>query len=379
MYRSLVRPLLFRLDAEQAHKLTIAFCDVLGNLPFFGKAADWLRPARYSALQTSLAGLVLDSPIALGAGFDKNGRALPVLSKLGFGAIEIGAVSSEPCAGNTGCRAIRLVDEEAVLTRYGVPNDGAKQVAPRFARHARKGRSVPVGINVIWNSSNKPDSSIHEVVAEIAAALAEFEGLVDYATINFACPNIRGESHFDDIGNVRLLFEALDVRRPAVPVFLKFRHRADVRWMDELVALSLEFPWVRGFIPIVHVMRLMNLAAADGTPSLKGSISGAPLKDATLEVIRLWYQKIDRRQHALIATGGISSAPDVFEAMAAGATAVQIFTSMVYQGPYAVRRMNAELAVLMDAAAISSTKELTGSACAVPRQPVTTPAQKVSA
>jgi dihydroorotate dehydrogenase len=379
VYQSVLRPLLFRLDAERAHNLTIAFCDVLGSLPFFSTVAGWFKAARCPALSTSLGGMVLDSPIALGAGFDKNGRALAVLSTLGFGAIEIGAVSSQPCAGNTGCRALRLVNEQAVVTRYGVPNDGARNVAPRFERHARQVRRVPTGINVIWNSSSKPDSSIHEVVAEIAAALAAFDGLVDYATINFACPNIRGESHFDDIGNVRLLFEALDARKPAVPVFLKFRHRADPRWMDGLVTLSLEFAWVRGFIPIVHVMRLMNPGAADGAAPLKGSISGAPLKDATIDVIRLWYPKIDHRQHALIATGGISSAADVFEAMAAGATAVQVFTTMVYKGPYAVRRMNAELAVLMDAVGIRSTKDLTGSACAVPRLPIITNTKRVTA
>ncbi|MES2189848.1 MAG: alpha-hydroxy-acid oxidizing protein [Pseudomonadota bacterium] len=379
LYHSVIRPILFRLDAERAHKLTIAFCDVLGRLPFFSRLAGWLKAARHPALRTLLGGMVLDSPIALGAGFDKDGRALAVLSTLGFGAIEVGAVSSQPCAGNTGCRAVRLVAEEAVLTRYGVPNDGACRVALRFARHARLVRNVPVGVNVIWNSSSKPDSSIQEVVAEIAAALAGFDGLADYVTVNFACPNIRGESHFDDIQNVRLLFEALDARRPVIPVFLKFRHRADVRWMDDLVALSLEFPWVRGFIPIVHVMRLMNPDATDGAPPLKGSISGAPLKDATLDVIRLWYQRIDRSRHVLIATGGISSAADVFEAMAAGATAVQVFTAMVYQGPYAVRRMNAELAVLMNAAGIRSTKELTGSACAVPPLPVSTRTKKATA
>lgn len=379
VYTSLVRPLLFRLDAERAHRLTIACCDLAGDLPFFRTVASWLKPATRPRLRTAVAGMELDSPIALGAGFDKNGRALAVLSSLGFGAIEIGAVSSQPCAGNSGCRAVRLVDERAVLTCYGVPNDGAKRVAPRFASHARTGRDVPVGVNVIWNSSTKPDSSIHEVVTEIVAAFVAFDGLVDYATINFACPNIRGESHFDDIANVRLLFEALDAHTPAVPVFLKFRHRDDPRWMDELVALSLEFPWVRGFIPIVHVMRLINEGAAQGVAPLKASISGAPLKGATIEVIRLWYQKIDRHKHVLVATGGISSAADVFEAMAAGATAVQVFTTMVYNGPYAVRRMNAELAALMAAAGMASTKDLTGSACALPRLPVHADTDKVMA
>lgn len=379
VYRSIVRPLLFRLDAERAHRLTIACCSLAGGLPFFRAIANWLKPTKYPCLRKSVAGMQLDSPIALGAGFDKNGRALAVLSTLGFGAIEIGAVSSQPCAGNSGCRAVRLVDECAVLTRYGVPNDGAKKVAPRFASHARTGRSVPVGINVIWNSSTKPDSSIQEVVTEIVAAFVEFDGLVDYATINFACPNIRGESHFDDIANVRLLFEALDAHKPAVPVFLKIRHRDDPRWMGDLVALSLQFPWVRGFIPIVHVMRLMNEGSAQGVASMKASISGAPLKGATIEVIRLWYQKIDRRKHVLVATGGISSAADVFEAMAAGATAVQVFTTMVYNGPYAVRRMNAELVALMNAAGMASTQDLTGSTCALPRLPVITGRNKVIA
>lgn len=369
VYRSFLRPILFRMDAEKTHKLTIAFCEVVGKLPVLqtlvhrvlGKRADPL-------LQTRVAGMALASPIALGAGFDKNGRALRLLSALGFGCIEIGAVSMQPCAGNAGCRAVRLVDEKAVLTRYGVPNDGVQKVASRFARHQR---SVPVGINVIWNSSGKPESSIHEVVADMTAALAGFDGLVDYATINFACPNIRGESHFDDLDNVRILFEALDTLSPAMPVFLKFRHRADLRWMDGLVALSLQFAWVRGFIPIVHVMRPMG-PGAGAASSMKGSISGAPLKDATVGVVRLWYSSVDRRRHVLVATGGVSSAQDVFEVMAAGATFVQVFTTMVYNGPTVARQMNRELAGLMRAAGIASTAQLTGSARGLPQATTST-------
>ncbi|MDB5964394.1 MAG: dihydroorotate dehydrogenase 2 [Polaromonas sp.] len=379
LYRSVVRPLLFRLDAERAHQLAIAFCAWSGGLPLFRTVTGWFGATRHPVLRTPLAGMVLASPIGLGAGFDKNGKALAVLSTLGFGAIEIGAVSSQPCAGNAGCRAVRLVDEAAVLTRYGVPNEGARQVAARFARHRQHDGRVPVGINVIWNSSSKPEAPVHEVVAEIAAALAAFDIVADYATLNFACPNIRGEGHFDDIGHVRLLFEAVDALRPAMPVFVKFRHRADLRWIDGLVALSLEFPWVRGFMPIVHVMRSMGISATNGETTLQGSLSGAPLKQATLDVIRLWYSRIDHSRHALLASGGISSAADVFEAMAAGATAVQLFTAMVYQGPYAVRRMNAELAALMDAAGISSTSTLTGSACAVPHAPAGVHAESLGA
>ena len=201
---------------------------------------------------------------------------------------------------------------------------------------------------------------------EIAAALHAFTGLIDYATINFACPNIRGESHFNDIGNVRLLFEALDRNRPAHPVFLKFRHRPDLHWIEALVALSLAFPWVSGFIPIVHQMRPMpHGVAADGTP-LKGSISGTPLKEPTLEIVRQWYAAIDRTRHVVVATGGISSAADVYEALAAGASAVQVFTAMVYQGPSAIGRMNAELDALLARAGVATPAQLVGSALPLP-------------
>jgi dihydroorotate dehydrogenase len=232
-------------------------------------------------------------------------------------------------------------------------------VRPRMAAHVRR---VPTGVNIIWNSSSKPDSAIREVVADMAATLAAFEGATSYATLNFACPNIKGESHFNDLDNVRLLFEAVEATKPKVPVFVKFRHRPDPAWIQGLVSLSRRHAWVQGFIPIAHVMRPMGITAADGVTMLKGSISGEAIREESLDIVRCWAPYLDRSRHALVATGGISSARHVFDAMAAGATFVQLVTAMVYHGPGVVRDMNDELARLMHAAGLSSTAELIGSA-----------------
>jgi dihydroorotate dehydrogenase (fumarate)/dihydroorotate dehydrogenase len=310
-------------------------------------------------LRTQVGPLSFDSPVCLGAGFDKNARAVDVLSTLGFGAIEVGAVSLQPCPGNAGCRAIRLVDERSVATRYGVPNEGATVVRPRLA--ARAGR-VPIGVNIIWNSGSRPESAIEEVVADMAATVAAFEGVASYMTLNFACPNIRGESHFNDLANVRLLFDAVHASRPAIPVFLKFRHRPDPVWIEGLVTLSKRYPWVQGFIPIAHVMREMGVTAADGVTMLRGSISGEAIREESLEIVRRWAPFIDQRRHVLVATGGISSARHVFDAMAAGAGFVQIVAALVYEGPGVARQINDDLARLLQTAGYSSTADLVGRA-----------------
>ena len=366
-YSRSIRPLLFRMDAEKSHDFTIGLCEAVGKIPFSESIVRWLFAGHADPLlRTEALGLTLQSPVALGAGFDKNGRALSVLSALGFGAIEIGAVSMQPCPGNSGCRSVRLEGEEAVLTRYGVPNDGVEKILPRFARHRR---TVPTGINVIWNSSLKPDSPVEDVVADIAAGIDSFSGCVDYATVNFACPNIRGESHFDDIANVRMMFEAIDATRPQMPVLLKFRHRDDALWIKNLVDLSRAYPWVKGFIPIAHAMRLMGPRAGAASAHFKGSISGAPLKDETISIVRRWFDAIDKERHLVVATGGITTAEDIFEAIAAGATFVQVYTAMVYRGPGLARRLNEGLLQLMQAAGMVSTAQLRGSRATTPAMP----------
>lgn len=347
------------MDGEQAHNLTISLCEFAGRHRSLKSLIDW-QSSSNRKLSLQVAGLHLSSPVALGAGFDKNARALNVLSRLGFGAIEIGAVSAQPCAGNTGCRAIRLIDDRSVVTRYGVPNDGATKVASRFERRES---SIPVGVNIIWNNSGNPGASIHEIVQEISTATSQLLGCVDYATINFACPNMKGGSHFDEIDNIRILLNKLDELDPQIPVFLKLKHHeGDDTWLDDFLNLTGKYAWISGFIPIIHSMRDMGDAAARGGDRLRGSVSGAIIKDASLEMIRVWYRKMDRDRHALVATGGLSSAQDVYNAIAAGASFVQIFAGMIFEGPFLVRRINRELVELMNTSGVESIAALRGSA-----------------
>ena len=359
LYKTLFRPFLFRMDGEQAHNLTISVCEFAGRHRVLKSLIG--RPVRSDKkLALQVAGLHLSSPVALGAGFDKNARALNVLSRLGFGAIEIGAVSAQPCAGNTGCRAVRLTDDGSVVTRYGVPNDGAIAVVPRFKRREC---SIPVGVNIIWNNSGNPEASIHEIVQEISLATSQFLDCVDYATINFACPNMKGGSHFDEIENICILLNKLDELNPKIPIFLKLKHHeGDYVWLNDFLRLSGNYSWISGFIPIIHSMRDMGDAAARGGNRLRGSISGDLIKDASLDMIRVWYQKMDRDRHILVATGGLSNAQDVYNSIAAGANFVQIFTGMIFEGPFLASRINRELVELMNASGFESVAALRGSA-----------------
>ena len=360
LYKALFRPFLFLMDGEQAHNLAISLCEFAGRYRTLKSLIG--RPGSSDKkLVLQVAGLNLCSPVALGAGFDKNARAINILSRLGFGAIEIGAVSAQPCAGNAGCRAIRLIDDRSVVTRYGVPNDGTNAIAPRFAHRER---SIPVGVNIIWNNSGNPAASIHEIVQEISLATSQLLDCVDYATINFACPNMKGGSHFDDIENIRILLNKLDELDPKIPIFLKLKHHeSDEAWLDDFLSLTCKYSWISGFIPIIHSMREMGHATEHGGKKLRGSVSGALIKEESLNMIRVWYRKMDRDRHALVATGGLSSAQDVYNAIAAGASFVQIFAGMIFEGPFLARRINHELVELMNTFGVESVAALRGSAC----------------
>jgi len=359
LYKALFRPFFFLMDGEQAHNLAISLCKFAGRHRTL-KSLVGRQGCSDKKLALQVAGLNLCSPVALGAGFDKNARGINILSRLGFGAIEIGAVSAKPCAGNAGCRAIRLIDDRSVVTRYGVPNDGATAIAPRLECRDRR---IPVGVNVIWSNSGNPGASIHEIVREISLATSQLLDCVDYATINFACPNMKGGSHFEDIENIRILLNKLDELDPKVPIFLKLKHHeGDEAWLDDFLSLTCEYKWISGFIPIIHLMRNMGNATDHGGKQLRGSVSGALIKDASLKMIRVWYQKMDRDRHALVATGGLTSAQDVYNAISAGASFVQIFAGMIFEGPFLARRINRELVELMNVFGVESIAALRGSA-----------------
>jgi dihydroorotate dehydrogenase len=349
VYRRLVRPALFRLDAERAHDLTVRAAELASRSPRLCRAVAALDADPRLAVE--VAGLRFPTPIGLAAGFDKSARAVPLLSVLGFGHVEIGSVSADPSAGNPRPRLARLPAERAIAVAYGVPNDGAERVAERLA--GRRG-PVPLGINVV--STNRGAASAAEpdeaVIGDYVATVARLQDRGDYVCLNLSCPNTRdGRGFFADRSRLRALLDRLAETGVRRPLFIKVAPFADEREIDSLLAAVDGAPFVAGF----------SVNLPPGTrPDVRGAISGLPARAAAERTVADLYARIDRERHAVIGSGGVFTADDAYRMIGLGASLVQVYTALVYEGPGVVRRITEGLAALVARDGLRSVGEAVG-------------------
>jgi dihydroorotate dehydrogenase (fumarate)/dihydroorotate dehydrogenase len=358
-YRQLVRPLLFRLEPERAHDLAIATCRALGRSAAARAVTERaFGPPFDPRLRTTVAGIDFPSPVGLGAGWDKSGAAVDILTRLGFGSVEVGSVSRWPSTGNAvRPRAFRLPEDEALIINYGVPNDGSDVVARRLsAAHP----AVPLGVNLVETNTGAVRGEA-EVIDELAAAAGAFVPVADFLVISAECANAPGAHPFARLDNVRRLLEALAPIANLPPVFVKIRVATEA--IEGIVRVADAYPFVRGF-------RINTIAerpyAGLRTPrerweAMPGSISSPAIGfPAMLRAVRDWYVRCDPARYALLASGGIRSGSDAYAALRSGASLAQFVTALVYQGPSLGRRINRELAALLAADGFAAAGQAVG-------------------
>ena len=338
MYRAL-RPFIFALDAERAHQLTIAGL----------KALPYRQPSFDPTLATTVAGLVFPSPVGLAAGFDKDGEVPDAMLSLGFGFVEVGTLTPLPQAGNPKPRLFRLAEDQAVINRMGFNNRGQSDALERLARRKRRG---VVGVNI---GANK-DSA--DRIADYAFGVRAMAGVADYLTVNISSPNTPGLRDLQAGGELAELLAAVNEARVAggPPVFLKVApdlvpgdHERIVRaasdhGLDALIVANTTITR-----PPLH-SRHKDQA---------GGLSGAPLERLALDQLRAFHAVGSRLP--LIAAGGIGSAADAFARIRAGASLVQLYSALVYEGPGLARRIADGLAVLLRRDGFANIAEAVGS------------------
>lgn len=364
LYRVAVRPFLFSCDAEWSHHATMAFCRMLSRSDAVLKLLERQFAVDGSRLATTVAGLKLDSPVGLAGGCDKNGVAVDVMSRLGFGFVEIGSVSERPSDGNRARpRLWRLPADEGLRVYYGCPSDGAAVVAARL-QECRP--CVPVGINLVETNTGQLVTA-EQAADELALTITRFVGLADYIVLNLACPNMphgRG-GLFDAPEKLDYLLQSIGRSGPLPPLFLKLTPAGDAedaRVIDPILETVDAYDFVKGFIlnipnPDPHGTLCTPATVLD---RMRGGITGPSLRRPTNAAIAAWYRRIDRKRHVLIGTGGIGSAEDAYETIKLGASLVQLYTALVYRGPGLVREINAGLARLLERDGLSNIGEAVG-------------------
>jgi dihydroorotate dehydrogenase len=355
MYGLLFRVVLRRVPAETAHRAGFWLIRVLAGAP--GVAwllRRWLGP-RDPVLRVRALGLAFPGPLGLAAGFDKDARATGGLGALGFGFVEVGTVTARAQPGNPRPRMFRLPADRALVNRMGFNNEGAAAAAARLRRR-RPGGPV-VGVN-IGKTRAVPE---REAAADYAASARAVADVADYVVVNVSSPNTPGLRDLQAADRLRPVLvtvrEALDAsagQGRRVPLLVKIAPDLAGEDVDAVADLAAELG-LDGIIATNTTTSRDGLAssAAEVTAAGAGGLSGPPLREPALAVLRRLRERSGDRL-VLIAAGGIETPDDAWERLRAGATLVQAYTGFIYGGPLWPRRMHAGLARRARAAGLSA-------------------------
>ncbi|HEY9651874.1 MAG TPA: quinone-dependent dihydroorotate dehydrogenase [Coleofasciculaceae cyanobacterium] len=370
IYKSGIRPILFsalKADPEWLHKQTIQLLEWMDrtseSAPTNWIVAQFQQSCCVSdkRLEQTLWGLKFPNPLGLAAGFDKDGVATGIWGIFGFGFAELGTVTLKAQPGNPRPRLFRLTADKAILNRMGFNNDGAEALATRLAQQSGQPRPVPLGIN-LGKSKVTP---LEESAADYLGSFRLLKNWGDYFVVNVSSPNTPGLRSLQDANQLAVILDALQQENQGVkPILVK-------------IAPDLEWEAITDVIDLAQTYQLAGIVAtnttigrdflqtqvipATGKPVTEeaGGISGLPLRQRATEVIRFIYQQT-QGQLPIIGVGGIFTAEDAWEKIAAGATLIQVYTGMVYEGPWMMRRILEGLLQKLEAHGLASISEAVG-------------------
>ncbi len=339
MYR-LLRPLLFILSPEQAHRITFALLDLARHVPGALAMVGGVRPPKEAAVV--VMGLKFPGPVGLAAGMDKDARHVDALSSIGFGHVEVGTLTPLAQPGNTGPRLFRLKADRALINRMGFNNGGVAAAAERL----RKRRP---GIIVGGNIGKNKDTLNEQAISDYVKCFEALHPVVDYFTVNVSSPNTPGLRALQDKEPLLALLRELKRRDEAKqvhrPILLKIAPDLTDGQLDDIVAVVRD-SGIAGVVATNTTIARNGLRlSADRVEAIgAGGLSGPPVRQRSTEVLRYLRQRLPR-PIVLIGVGGIDSAEAALEKIDAGADLVQVFTGLVYEGPGLLKRINAAFAL----------------------------------
>lgn len=335
MYKSILKPLLFRVDPEKAHHLTVSLFKTALKFPF----ASAIFRSQYSyaadALHREVFGLQFKNPVGLAAGFDKDGKYYREMARLGFGFIEIGTVTPLPQEGNPQPRLFRLKKDEALINRMGFNNDGVDALVERLKESRPK--DVILGGNIGKNKVTPNENAIDDYVI----CFEKLHDYVDYFVVNVSSPNTPGLRDLQDkepltriLSKLMRLNDAKTVQRP---ILLKIAPDLTDDQLDDIIDIVAD-TGIHGVIATNTTIDRSGLhtATAEVAGIGNGGLSGKPLQARATEVIRYLHDK-SAGVFPIVGVGGVDSGASAQEKLDAGASLVQVYSGMVYKGPTLVR------------------------------------------
>ena len=372
IYQSSVRPLLFsvlKTDAEWLHNRTLQVLELAARTqsnPATGQILSRLQKSlgvQDSRLEQSKWGLSFQNPVGLAAGFDKNGVAADIWANFGFGFAELGTVTSQPQPGNPQPRLFRLTQDSAALNRMGFNNQGAAAMAARFqaAQHQPQSQ-FPIGIN-LGKSKVTP---LEEAAADYLQSFKLLKDYGDYFVVNVSSPNTPGLRSLQDAAGLSTILKKLQQENRGIkPILVKIAPDLESEAIVSILDLAKTYQ-LAGIIATNTTIRRDGLKTQilreTGKPIAEeaGGISGLPVQERSTEVIRFIWQ-YTKGELPIIGVGGIFTAEDAWEKIAAGASLIQVYTGWVYEGPWMVRRILQGLLQKLEQKGFNSISQAVGS------------------
>lgn len=355
IYKSFLRQLLFKMDAEKAHDAVYRFAETASRSDFLKFLARTIYNYQSPQLGQQVWGLDFRNPVGLAAGFDKNGKIPAIMEAIGMGFVEIGSITANSSTGNPKPRSFRLPDDEALINRMGLNNDGAKTIVKRLQN---KKISLPLGLNIA--KTHDPAIMGDAAIRDYVFSFREANKVADYVTINISCPNTTEGKTFEDPVALQELLDALELREDAsiIPSLVKFSPDLSRDSLNELIDIC-ERHRVHGYVVCNTSSRREGLKT---NPEVlqhigKGGLSGPPLAEKSIERIQ-WISSATKGQKPIIGVGGINSFDVALKMIKSGADLLQIYTGLIYEGPALVKRINRGLVNYLDQHGLESIHQI---------------------
>ena len=334
MYKGLIRPLLFLMNAEQAHHFTFKTLKVLFQIPGV-KAITSLFFGSLKGREKQVMGLHFKNPVGLAAGFDKDAKLYNELSAFGFGFIEVGTLTPKPQDGNPKPRLFRIVEDEAVINRMGFNNGGLDAAALRLAK---KKTDIIIGGNIGKNKVTPNDVATSDYIKGVEA----LHDVVDYFVVNVSSPNTPNLRELQEKEPLKALLKEVKAKNEELgskPLMLKIAPDLTEGQLDDIVGIVNELK-LSGVVATNTTISRAGLKASQEKVAAMGAsgLSGKILRERSTEVVGYLRNKLSA-DIAIVAVGGIFTGKDAKEKLDAGADLVQVWTGFLYEGPAMVRRM----------------------------------------
>lgn len=338
MYHSIIRPLLFKLDAEQAHHTTFKLVKLLHRIPFVGAINRALYTVNDAKLARTVFGLTFKNPVGLAAGFDKDAKLINQWGNYGFGFVEIGTITPKAQVGNEQPRLFRLVSDSAIINRMGFNNEGVEAAITRLKQ---RDHSVIIGGNIGKNKTTTNENAVHDY-------LFCFEALfnyVDYFVVNVSSPNTPNLRALQDKEPLQQLLSTLqianDKKVTPKPIVLKIAPDLTNTQLDDIIEIVAS-TGIAGVVATNTTLSREGLTANATLTQQAGGLSGKPITARATEVIKYLHTQ-SKEAFPIIAVGGIFTAQDAQDKLNAGASLVQLYTGFIYEGPALVKKINKSL------------------------------------